>query len=222
MDFVYICRSGKNEELRYSIRSVVKNFKDPSIWIVGGKPDWYSGNFIPLDDYGNKFININNCYKAIVKGKNISSDFILMNDDFFILSNKINSFNYYDGLLKDKIFKHMCISGNSSYARALKGAVEELKKLGIEQPKNYDIHVPMTLNKAKLEQVLDLSLAPRSMYGNMFIENGINIKDVKIYAGEIYDKTNFNFTSTVGRSFLTIKPMLEDLFLKPSQYEINP
>ena len=39
----------------------------------------------------------------------------------------------------------------------------------------------MAFEKDKLSMVVDLSLAPRSMYGNIFINNGINIQDVKIY-----------------------------------------
>jgi hypothetical protein len=120
MDFVYICRSGQNEELRYSIRSVVKYFKSSEIWVVGGKPDWYSGNYIFVEDIGNKFYNINNCYKNIINDNRISNDFIIMNDDFFLLSNN-NNYRYYDGIMRDKIISHIELHGNSSYARALKG-----------------------------------------------------------------------------------------------------
>ena len=46
MDIVYNCRPGKqNEELRYSIRSVMENLPHDNLWVVGGKPEWYTGNY---------------------------------------------------------------------------------------------------------------------------------------------------------------------------------
>lgn len=219
MDFVYICKNGDNEELRYSIRSVVKYFKNPNIWVVGGKPDWYSGNFIFVQDIGNKFVNINNAYKAIIKNNKISEDFILMNDDFFILSPKTTEYKFYSGLLQDKIVNHMKQYGNSVYARALKTAVDALKKEGIGSPRNYDIHTPMTFNKAKLAQVIDLSLAPRSVYGNIFIEDGQYMEDVKIYKGTSDINFDSGLISTEDNSFYLIKEYLEEKFKNPTCFE---
>lgn len=220
MDYVYICRSGENEELRYSIRSIIKYCNVTNVWVVGNKPDWYIGNFISVKDIGNKFQNINNCYKEIINNKNISENFILMNDDFFILSKNTNSWNYYSGKLKDKITNHISISGNSSYARALKGALKELKKRGIEEPINYDIHTPMAFTRANLAQVIDLSLAPRSMYGNIFVKDSINIEDVKIYKNSI-DLFYNDFISTEDNSFKIIEKQLQTLFPNATKYEIN-
>lgn len=218
MDFVYICRPGENEELRYSIRSLITNYPDANIFIVGGKPDWYSGDYIFVEDKSNKFENINNCYRAILQSNKISNDFILMNDDFFLLSN-IKSFNYYSGNLKDKIISHVKLNGNSSYARALKGAVKELAKLGIEEPKNYDIHTPMAFKKAQLAQVIDLSLAPRSMYGNVFDIGGLDIQDVKVYKDTLNFDLSKEFISTEDNSFKLISHKLATLFPDKSPFE---
>lgn len=218
MDCVYICRVGENEELRYSIRSVEKYLPNHDIWVVGGKPNWYIGNYIEVEDTGNKFQNINKCYKAIIDDERISNDFIVMNDDFFILSPK-NNFNYYSGYLKDKIINHVQINGISPYSRALRTAIEALKKRGIKEPLNYDIHTPMTLNKAKLAQVIDLSLAPRSVYGNIFISNGLNIEDVKIYKHTSDINLNGDFISTEDNSFRLIQEKIMALFPSPSRLE---
>jgi hypothetical protein len=207
VNFVYICRNGENEELRYSIRSIEKYFSSAEIWVVGGRPNWYSGKYIEVKDIGSKFQNINNCYKNIIKDNRIGIDFVIMNDDFFLLSNK-NNYNYYDGTIKDKINSHIEINGNSSYARALKGCVKALKERGIEQPLNYDVHTPMTLNKANLAEVIDLSLAPRSMYGNIFLSDGIKIKDVKIYKRSTNIDLTKDFISTEDNSFTLIKDKL--------------
>ncbi len=218
MDCVYICRAGDNEELRYSLRSVVKFLPNSNIWIVGYKPNWYVGNFLSVEDIGNKFENINNCYKKIIEEKSISEDFLVMNDDFFFLSNN-NKYNYYSGFLKDKIVNHIELNGISRYSRALRTAVDALKKRGIKEPLNYDIHTPMALNKTNLAQVIDLSLAPRSMYGNIFIKDGLNIEDVKVYKDSKDFRFDNDFISTEDNSFKLIKDKLEELFPNSSVFE---
>jgi hypothetical protein len=220
MDFVYLCRDGENEELRYSIRSVVSNFNDVVIWVVGGKPDWYCGNFIEVPQDSDKFKNQINNLKAAIYNKTILNNFVLMNDDFFILFPE-DSYKYYSGLLEDKITNHMYINGNSSYAITLITAMKLLKKKGISQPLNYDIHTPMTLNKALLAQVIDLSTSFRSVYGNLFIKDGIEIDDVKIYKREKDINFDTNFISTEDNSFDLIKDKLEEMFPNPSIYEIK-
>lgn len=218
MDCVYICRSGPNEELKYSIRSAVQNLPIKNIWVVGNKPDWYCGNFIDVKDNDDKFNNIVTCYKAIITNNKISDDFILMNDDFFVLKPIKQIFHYYDGLLTDKIIDHISVSGNSKYARLLKEALKILKSKGINEPLNYDIHTPIIFNKNKLLPIINLSLAPRSMYGNIYNIGGLNVKDVKIYK----NTTNINFDSfisTEDNSFKLIANELDLMFPNKTIYE---
>lgn len=81
VDFIYINKDGDNEELRYSIRSVVSNYEKANVIVVGGKPSWYIGEFYPVSNVGNKFKNITECYKTICQLDHIN-DFVAMNDDF--------------------------------------------------------------------------------------------------------------------------------------------
>jgi hypothetical protein len=219
MNFVYICREGSNEELRYSIRSVLYFYPDADIHIFGGKPGWYSGKYTYVKDYGSKFDNINECYKSICSS-NIDK-FILMNDDFFII-NKIESFDYYyDGTLEDKIESHMNRYGISKYSRVLAEANKKLKKMGIDNPLNYDIHVPMIFEKDKLAKVIDLSEAPRSMYGNIYGVGGKKIIDNKIYKYTKEIDTNGYFLSSEDNTFKKIFSFLESKFKNPSSYELD-
>jgi hypothetical protein len=219
MDYVYLCRNGENEELRYSIRSVVKNGNPDNIWVVGGKPDWYVGKFLEISQDKGKFENQVKSLKEVCKNRNISDDFILMNDDFYILK-PVEEYKYFDGFLKDKLNNHTIQYGNSSYARALRGAVKQLQSRGIQEPLNYEVHMPMALKKANLMQVLDLSLSPRSLYGNLFINDGINIKDVKIYKHSKEIDLTANLISTEDNSFSLIKDKLGLLFPDQSIFEI--
>lgn len=219
MNFVYICRDGDNEELRYSIRSVIKHFPEANILLVGGKPNWYSGPFIKLSDQENKFESIVNCYKKICKLDSID-DFILMNDDFFILKRPESFEHLYDGTLAKKIQRHTNRYGLSKYSRILSHANTTLKKMGIESPLNYDIHTPMLFNKEMLSEILDLSLAPRSLYGNIFGVGGKNIEDVKVYKYSDNVDMNTIYLSTEDNSFKRVSERLSEMFDKKTNYEL--
>lgn len=226
MDYVYICRSGDNEELRYSIRSVRKNASYNNIWVVGGKPDWYYGNFVEVPDVGNKFQNIVECYKAISQIGSISNEFVLMNDDFFILKPVGVMPIFHGGSLMEKIERYNNNGISNKYTRILLDAHKKMQKMRIKDPIDYDIHVPIVIDKTKIKEFIDLSLAPRSFYGNMFNIGGTNIKDVKVYNSK---KMNFNsivsyddiaFLSTEDESFIKILPMLDSVFSTKSMYEL--
>ena len=220
MDYVYICRSGENEELRYSIRSVVKHATYDNIWVIGSKPDWYIGNYIEVDDIGNKFDNITNCYRVLPSIGALSDDFVLMNDDFFILKPLGKMPMFYDGTLSDKIDKHISVSGMSQYARVLIKAKKELIKQGIKDPLCYDIHVPMVFNKSMLSYMDYSNNAPRSMYGNIYNLGGVQIKDVKIYKNNSeFNINESHFVSSEDNSFKLIEEELHNLFPHPSIYE---
>lgn len=220
MDYVYICRSGENEELRYSIRSVAKHATYDNIWVIGSKPDWYIGNYIEVDDIGNKFDNITNCYRVLPSIGALSDDFVLMNDDFFILKPLGKMPIFYDGTLSDKIDKHISVSGMSQYARVLIKAKKELIKQGIKDPLCYDIHVPMVFNKSMLSYMEYSNNAPRSMYGNFYNLGGVQIKDVKIYKNNSeFNINESHFISSEDNSFKLIEEELHNLFPQPSIYE---
>lgn len=230
MNFVYICRDGENEELRYSIRSVVNNCKIDSLWVVGGRPDWYTGNYIEVTQKYSKYKNAYNNFKTICNASDIPENFILMNDDFFITSpvNKITS--YYNGTLEEKINAYETILGRSSYINRLKITQDKLIQMGFDNPLNYEIHVPMAMSKKNLNNVLGMNhnLLYRSIYGNKFNDNSIEMKDVKVYSSNSfgllsYDYKNINspFLSTESGSFLELKnSFLSKQFSKKTIYEI--
>jgi hypothetical protein len=228
MDVVYICRAGDNEELRYSIRSVVKNLPHDNIWVVGQKPKWYTGNFIEIPDKRIKYVNARNNMKAICSSNKISEDFILMNDDFFIMK-KVDSLDYfYGGTLEDKAVRFESFSMLGSYTRMLYSTLEKLKDIGIKTPLDYELHVPMIFNKKKLRDALKIkSDLWRSVYGNLYSVGGTQIGDVKTYSGNNKKKQSFdwrkdskNFLSTEDNSFKEVRDkLLNKHFAKPSSYE---
>ena len=112
------------------------------------------------------------------------------------------------------------------YIKLLELTLKQLQNNGIQDPIDYDIHVPMTMNKTFLQKALDLAFFPRSSYGNLVNLKAKNIYDVKIYSrdGKInWEKIlNNDFVSTEDRSFLSLKDnILNKMFNNPSKLE-NP
>lgn len=224
-----MCKTGDNEELRYSIRSAVKNLPHSKIWVVGGKPDWYSGNFIPVDQGGSKYSNARKILETIKDSKEISESFVLMNDDFFIVKPLKRLGNYHGGKLLDKVYLYQDLTMGSAYTRMLEQTYLRLTKMGIEEPLDYDIHVPMVMSRKGLREALKGNTLWRSTYGNLFNIGGKKITDVKVYdSGSLknksYDinKLKYDFVSTEDTSFEIVKEaLLEDLFPTPTEYELD-
>jgi hypothetical protein len=183
MDFVYICKDGFNEELKYSIRSVVESFPDSNIWVVGGRPDWYVGNYIQVNQVHTKYKNAAENLKKICSSSEISESFVLMNDDFYIIKKIDNIENYHGGYLLNKINLYQKINGNSNYTRKLAATYKKIIGLGITDPLDYELHIPMIMEKEKLKEVLQYEdkFLWRSMYGNIFNVEGKEMQDVKVY-----------------------------------------
>ena len=228
MDFVYICRNGDNEELRYSIRSVYKHVDTPNIWVVGGKPSWYTGNYVKTDQKADKYKNVIGSLNAIVSNKDIQDDFILMNDDFYITKpiNKIQT--YHGGKFQNKVDLFSKNAKSSYYTSILKNTIKELKNAGIQEPLDYAIHVPIELNKDKLSTVIRSRVSIRTMYGNMFSIGGKEIDDVKFHRmatrkwanNPDLDTMDFEYLSTGDDSFLEVyERILRDMFKEPSPLE---
>lgn len=229
MDIVYICRKGDNEELRYSLRSIEKNFPGHNVWVVGYKPDWYTGPFISVPDTSTKFNNIRLALNEVCKHPEVSEDFIFMNDDFFLIKPIKEWKNYNGGLLSDKIVKYRQINSTSTYAVIMKRTLDQLRRMGIRKPIDYDIHVPMIFNKTKLLDISYLQFQPRSLYGNIYQIASETITDVKRYASDSYMSqlsytlNEYPFISTEDKSFDVVKEqVLANMFPKPSKYESAP
>ena len=231
MDFVYICRSGPNQELRYSIRSLYANTNVNSIWVVGGKPDWYKGNHIPVRQDKAKYVNAQNNLKEIINNNKIPDQFILMNDDFYITRPLTSLPVYHGGSLVEKTINFKKYR-SGLYANKLAETVEILKSNGVQNPLDYAIHVPMTIHKENFEFAVNLGGSIRSIYGNMNRVGGIRlpVDDVKVHpASTMYPKSfdyktnefNLPFLSTSDATFRDVYRGLLYKFDKPSIHELN-
>ncbi len=220
MDFVYICKDGDNEELRYSIRSVSASFPNNNIWVIGGKPSWYSGKYVAIPQTGTKQDNARNNLKAAILHPAISDNFVLMNDDFFITMNIDYLDNIHGGSLINLINFKKETRASLGYVNLLEATYEALVAAGIENPLNYEMHTPMMMNKNKLSSVIDAYPLWRSAYGNVHDIGGREMRDVKVH-GELGNGVPVPFMSTEDDSFHFVEPVLRRMFPTPSKYELD-
>lgn len=198
MDVVYFVKDGiHNDELRHSIRSVCKNMPYRRIWIFGGCPK----NIVPdvrvrVEQEGKtKWDKVHAMFKMAAENKEISDDFVLMNDDFFIMKPITKIDTIHRGLLED----HVKVLGTGQYRRMLEGIDAELKKRG-KSTYSYELHTPFVYNKKKLLKLLNDNpnlRCTRTMYGNLYKIGGKRASDVKIFSSTPdFDYENTTFLST--------------------------
>jgi hypothetical protein len=227
LDLVWVCRGGSNEELRYSIRSATTNLEHASVWVIGDKPDWYVGPFIQSQQVeGKKYDNVKAGLLKAIESDQVSDDLVLMNDDFYVLQPTELDY-YYSGTLDERIKKILTKSPNNLYSNRLTDTMQELQDLGIPEPLDYELHIPMKLDKTGLAEALEFPQF-RSAYGNLNDVGGQQVQDVKVYSSKLYSDLSYNWTvdskflSSDDGSFTTLRrKLLEPLFLTPSIYERN-
>lgn len=230
MDYVYVCRNGDNEELRYSIRTTVANLPPGRIWVVGGKPDWYIGDYIYVEQTGRGYLNVRNQLKAVCLNDEISNDFVLMNDDFFTIKKVEKIEPVHMGTLRETMDVYAdSEQKNLGYQRMINITRRVLEKMKINNPLNYELHVPMQMDKKNLLEVIDTQGLWRSMYGNFVGVGGNRESDVKVYSLdkiETKDKDDdledLLYISCHDDNFdLIYNEFLKGKYDEPSKYE-NP
>lgn len=192
-DIVYVYKKTNSEELKYSIRSVAKNWPHRRIWIVGDKPDWVNDNVCYLRAYSNyngRYRDVNNKIRLACKNREISDPFWLFNDDFFILK-PVDVENYkptWYGSLEDKkqvLRDRFKTLKTWTYLEGFTYAEKALKMNKCESCKNFENHVPLLVDKKQMANVVKTfpsAVCRRSIYMNIYHPNdGIEEKDVKRY-----------------------------------------
>jgi len=212
-DLVYPLGKGtawQNNEIRYSIRSFVKHFKDlDKIYIIGERPDFldYSNErliHIPMEDEFNRNKD-GNLIKKVLRActeNNISENFIRASDDQVILKDvTIEDFEpkYITNLVGDNFsFKN---------ANRWKKRLERTKNLlqeGGFTTFHYESHYPMLYNRASFEDIfmnLELTNTEGVTINTFYFNNYL----------EIHKKLEKGFKVTLQRQekYLTEKDLIE-------------
>ncbi len=233
MDIVYILGTGSkwaDNEIRYSIRSVVENVKDLGrIFIVGELPDFLK-NVVHISSADLTLIRGWIAYTKIrlaCRNPWLTENFLYMNDDFFVIKPiKAAEYPYYFKTTSAKMYNL-----NHGYNELiLKKASENPDKpfLGVS---NFEVHRPIRFNKKLyLEMPIlnegSLNFASRSFYCNYYGLPRICCKDPLFYPpnslGELEflasGLTDFSIVSSTALSPIFQK-WIQQRFPDPSPFE---
>lgn len=186
-DIVYILREDiQPEELRYSLRSIEKNFPHGKVWFVGGQPKGFRPDIaLPHQQSGaNKWEKIRSSMLKVVTMPELSEQFFLFNDDFFVMKPfKGKYINMTEKTLTWRIEDlRQVYPWLNHYGRSLVKAREELKTLGRSEI-NFETHTPFLMQKSIVAKSILQCSSPqmRSIYGNVNAIAYKDIKDVKVY-----------------------------------------
>lgn len=227
-DIVYIFGPGsrwQNNELRYSLRSVDKNLSHGQVFIVGDKVPWLKNivhiparNIYGSDKPRNAIYKI---HQAVLDSR-LAEEFILMNDDFFIIR-PWEPVAYWGGLLYEKPAKDV-------YRKADTLTAKLLESLNIK-PRNFSVHTPMPMEKTKVIELLERypytdkskpCHSYKSLYGNTFnvkSEPGSNVKAGNLKALEMCKKGSLLSISDSVLKLKEFRDWIAELFPEPSKYE---
>lgn len=185
MDAVYLYKRTNSDELLFSIRLLQKYYNNlGKIWVIGDRPPKTIADEIEhvfhrstLTKWGDQLDKI----RRIAQYNELSEDFILLNDDFFVTSDYTPQLLYNNQVSLESIVMSRT---HDQYHKSLQGTIEWLEENELGTA-NYELHVPMLLNKALVNSLManievGRDLQFRSVYGNSYpgLTNG-GITDVK-------------------------------------------
>lgn len=227
MDIVYFVKaSSQNEELRYSLRSVEQNFPHRNVWFIGGCPEGLHPDrqLEVSQNEKTKWENTSKSFKAACENNDISDNFVLFNDDFFVMK-PVEFLPYYsDGIIESRIQQlrrhHM---HDTLYSSRLMSTVNLLKNAGLPTV-SYAVHFPMVINKHEMLQTFEAfpdGLMWRSIYGNHHHKPAIKVFDCKINDIRKQPDSNWTFLSTQDLTFRSgcVGSYIRKIFTEPSKFE---
>lgn len=211
LDVVYVLKEDENnEELRYSLRSLT-NLPHRKVFIAGYKPSWVKNiEHLPIVQSGRKYDNVSHSgvFRTICNNDDISNDFVLMNDDFFV----INRISQVPNLRRLQPIDHYIElydnleAGDKYYCATMKDTAAFLRQRGFQDVDSYELHVPMVINKDRYLELRSMypkgqSLHMRTLYGNYYHVDGKRIKDVKVVKDGVGFSKETPFLSTLDELF---------------------
>lgn len=228
-DIVYVLRNDIDdspEELRYSLRSL-KNFKYDKVWFAGGQPKFLRPDrALPINQKGNtKWEKVCYTLRKICENEEISENFWLFNDDFFVMAPNKQYPAYTDG---DLAFRILTLEdgqrGRTGYSNILRQCLFFLKQNNLPTT-NYALHLPMLINKTKALEVLDAYpeiINFKNIYGNYTGVEPYYTSDVKYSDNSRPIDKTLPYLSSMERSFLNgvIGDYIRESFPNKSRFEI--
>ena len=160
----------------------------------------------------------------------MSPDFILMNDDFFVVRPVDEIETMHRGPVSLLLADIRAQVGLSQYALGMRETLRVLSARGIAEPVSYALHTPMVMNKYRLLSTLDTcdrirdpkvkATDLRTMYGNLWAIGGRQVDDVKIHRHRSELTWDAPYVSTAPETWNSSRTdFIRDLFPDPCRYE---
>lgn len=172
-----------NIDLRFTLRSIAKfGYEFGRVWLVGFKPNWIQNvEYISTVQTSDKWTNTRRNLEEICLNPELSENFLLFNDDF-ILSKKIESWDWFSdmylGTLSEHAEEFSKVKKKSTWQAGFEYNQTILRKLGCSTQFDFEYHGPMLMNKNSLAELFeriktfydskDGILFKRSLYGNLY------------------------------------------------------
>lgn len=227
LDVVYILKEDIDpEELRYSLRSLEKNFEHRKVWFIGGHPEGFTpdGAIKHKQNGPTKWDLIKSSMWEALNNEEITDPFFLFNDDFFVMKKQKGEFiNFVDQSLEERLEELRKINKwLNPYGRTLYKAQQELRIDG-QTEHNFDVHLPMLIHKEGMKAALKKYSSPqmRSLYGNSAKVPFVIHPDVKVYSKDETPAKDVDYLSTNDETFRAGKvgEFIRGRFPKPSRFE---
>src|SRR5690606_29117380 len=164
----------------------------------------------------------------------VSEEFLLFNDDFFILR-KIDKWPVFhrgpvSKVVEDYYRRHGPLKWNDHYRRGMEQTADILEKWGFSEPLSYELHAPMPIHKDLMVEAVSkaietdrsiVALHKRTLFGNYARVGGRITQDHKVSGMERTWGNNQLFVSTEDSAFRrgAVGKRLRTRFPEPSPYE---
>lgn len=228
-DVVYFLKdSAYNDELKYSLRSIEKNLPHGKVFFYGGKTIGFKPDkhILVNQKPNNKWGNVSDMLYMTCKNEEISENFWLMNDDFFVLS-EIDEVYMSDTL--QELIEHIEQKYHrpTKYTKHLKKTIKTLEAHGYPTY-NFELHCPMLVNRDCMLRTYEMFpgvAGHRSLYGNVMLHDPL-FRVSSAFDSKVVDLStpldkSWKFASTDDRSFSEgrIGKEIRTLFKDKCRYE---
>jgi hypothetical protein len=236
-DVVYIVKASENNpELLHSLRSVAANLPHRRVWLVGYRPRWVGPEvgYVPTIQRGPKHSNTWNNWVAAARHPDISDEFTLFNDDFFVTRPVEDVPALHRGPLGEMIewYARNRLASHRQRAAVTRRA---LQMAGHGEPlHSYELHTPMVINRHILAEGVKwlsssrstdgVNISKRTFYGNLAGIGGERSPDVKVVKGsDGVPEVRLPFVSTSPASWAGLAGgWIRQLFPDVGRYERVP
>ena len=221
---VYVYKSGGDTELRFSLRSL-KNLPHRDVFIVGQAPKWVRNvTVIPWQQTNEPYSDTYYKIMAVARDKRVADNFVLFNDDFFLLKPVKEIQPRY--LKAIGLWKEQYHNQGEYWKKIVR-----TEKLVGKDAKAYELHYPFPFNKANLIAYHGKYQQPRNamlrtLYAHEFGIKGTQSRDYKAVTPKNFIKllaTNppFISSSNVCAANKDWVKAMTALFQEPSPYELS-